>query len=70
LVVLITEDQEGKIDFIQIFGRSRPVHTEISSGRATFLLKQAMTQPQVGFLGIEWASASPARVRFANLDVA
>ncbi len=52
-VALNAEDLDGKIDFVQIFGRPGPVHIEIGSGKATFLLHQAMTQPQVNFLGIE-----------------
>jgi tRNA (guanine-N7-)-methyltransferase len=54
-VALKPEDLDGKIDFVQIFGRKGPVHIEIGTGRATFLLNQAMTQPEVNFLGIEWA---------------
>ncbi len=54
-VSLKPEDLDGKIDFVRIFGRSGPVHIEIGSGKATFLLNQAMAQPQVNFLGIEWA---------------
>jgi len=51
---LLTED--GKIDFVRIFGRCGPVHIEIGSGKAAFLLNQAKTQPDDDFLGIEWAS--------------
>jgi len=55
-VTLKAEDLDGKIDFAQIFGRSGPVHIEIGTGKATFLVNQAMAQPGVNFLGIEWAS--------------
>jgi tRNA (guanine-N7-)-methyltransferase len=54
-VMLRSEGLTGPIDFIQIFGRSAPVHIEIGSGKATFLVNQAKTQPEVNFLGIEWA---------------
>ncbi len=54
-VALKPEDLDGKIDFGRIFGRSGPVHIEIGSGRATFLLNQAKAHPQVNFLGIERA---------------
>ncbi len=54
-VVLRTEDLDGKIDFARIFGRRGPVHIEIGSGKAAFLLNQAMAQPDVNFLGIERA---------------
>ena len=50
---LLTED--GKIDFVRIFGRAGPVHIEIGAGKGTFLLNQARAQPGNNFLGIEWA---------------
>jgi tRNA (guanine-N7-)-methyltransferase len=55
-VALKIEELEGKIDFVQIFGRPDPVHIEVGSGKAAFLLNQAKAQPKVNFLGIEWAS--------------
>ncbi len=55
LVALKGEDLDGKIDFTRVFGRSGPVHIEIGTGKATFLLNQAMTQPGINFLGIERA---------------
>jgi tRNA (guanine-N7-)-methyltransferase len=56
LVGLKTEDLKEKIDFADIFGRCGPIHIEIGSGKGTFLLNQAKTQPEVNFLGIEWAN--------------
>jgi len=50
---LLTED--GKIDYVRIFGRAGPVHIEIGTGKGTFLLNQAGAQPDDNFLGIEWA---------------
>jgi tRNA (guanine-N7-)-methyltransferase len=55
-VALKIEELEGKIDFERIFGRPGPVHIEIGCGKAAFLLNQAKAQPDVNFLGIEWAS--------------
>jgi len=52
-VSLKDEDLDGKIDFVRIFGRPGPVHIEIGSGKAAFLLNQAKAMPQVNFLGIE-----------------
>jgi len=49
------EDLDGKIDFVRLFGRSGPVHIEIGTGKGTFLLNQARTEPDGNFLGIEWA---------------
>jgi len=55
LVALKGEELEGEIDFARIFGRHGPVHIEIGVGKATFLLNEAKAQPDVNFLGIEWA---------------
>ncbi len=54
-VGLNSEDLTGPVDFEEVFGRSGPVHIEIGSGRGTFLVSQARAEPQVNFLGIEWA---------------
>ena len=54
-VALRPEDLDGKIDFIRIFGRKAAVHIEIGTGKAGFLLTQARAQPELNFLGIEWA---------------
>ncbi len=55
-VSLKPEDMPERIDFAQVFGRSAPVHIEIGSGKGTFLVAQAKAQPDINFLGIEWAS--------------
>jgi tRNA (guanine-N7-)-methyltransferase len=54
-VTLQEENLGDKIDFAQLFGRCAPVHIEIGSGKATFLVAQAKAQPEADFLGIEWA---------------
>jgi tRNA (guanine-N7-)-methyltransferase len=55
-VVLKVEELDGKIDFVRIFGRSGPVHIEIGTGKAAFLLNEAKAHLEVNFLGIERAS--------------
>jgi len=55
-VSLKPEDLDGKIDFVKIFGRPCPVHIEIGTGKATFLLNQARAQTDVNFFGIEQAN--------------
>ncbi len=55
-VALKLEDLHGRIDFVQVFGRAGPVHVEIGTGKATFLLNEAKAQPGVNFLGIERAN--------------
>jgi tRNA (guanine-N7-)-methyltransferase len=55
-VVLKVEELDGKIDFVRIFGRPGPVHIEIGTGKAAFLLNEARAHLEVNFLGIERAS--------------
>ena len=45
---------DGKI-FSGIFGRPGPIHIEIGTGKGGFLLNEARDQPDVNFIGIEWA---------------
>jgi tRNA (guanine-N7-)-methyltransferase len=54
-VSLLPENLDGPIDFVRLFGRPAPVHIEIGCGKGTFLLNQARNNPEVNFLGIEWA---------------
>jgi len=54
-VSLKAEDLACRLDFVDIFGRHGPVHIEVGTGKGTFLLGEARTQPEVDFLGIEWA---------------
>ena len=55
-IVLIPEEVDGKIDFVRVFGRPGPVHIEIGTGKAAFLLNQARAHLEVNLLGIERAS--------------
>jgi tRNA (guanine-N7-)-methyltransferase len=55
-VSLKVEDLDGKIDFLRLFGRPAPIHVEVGSGKAAFLLNQAKANPNDHFLGIERAN--------------
>ena len=55
-VSIKTEDFDGKIDMVKVFGRKGPFHIEIGSGKGTFLVNQGRAHPSDNFLGIEWAS--------------
>ncbi|MDO8304115.1 MAG: hypothetical protein Q7T18_12840, partial [Sedimentisphaerales bacterium] len=55
-VVLQLENLSGRLNFGDIFRRCAPVHIEIGSGRATFLVNEAKTKPYDDFLGIEWCN--------------
>ncbi|MCF7955443.1 MAG: tRNA (guanosine(46)-N7)-methyltransferase TrmB [Phycisphaerae bacterium] len=55
-ITIDPETLEGYVDFDAIFGRKGPVHIEIGSGKGTFLVSEAMVQPENNYLGIEWAN--------------
>jgi tRNA (guanine-N7-)-methyltransferase len=54
-IALRSEDFDGRVDFVQIFGREAPLHIEIGSGKGTFLVHQARAEAGVNFVGIEWS---------------
>lgn len=54
----LTLFDDGRIDPREWFDdgrRTLPFEIEIGSGKGTFLIQQAALQPQVNYLGIEWA---------------
>jgi len=55
---VVIEQSELKVvlDFADVFGRSGEVHIEIGSGKGTFILAQAQANPDVNYLGVEWAN--------------
>lgn len=55
-VTIDPQNLSGNVEFRDIFGRNAPLHVEVGSGKGTFLLNQAKFQPDVNFIGIEWAS--------------
>jgi tRNA (guanine-N7-)-methyltransferase len=46
----------GKLKFDEIFGRCAPVHFEIGSGKATFLVNEAKSKSGEDFFGVEWCN--------------
>ena len=56
LITLKPEDLNGEIDLVRVIGRSGPLHIEIGTGKATFMLNQAKAQPNINFIGIEMAN--------------
>lgn len=53
---IATDPTAGRLDPRRWFAcPDRPLEIEIGSGKGTFLVQQAMLQPEVNFLGIEWA---------------
>jgi tRNA (guanine-N7-)-methyltransferase len=65
--------ETGRVDPRTFFPHSeRSLEIEIGSGKGTFLVQQAGLQPDVNFLGIEWAKAfcdyAADRMRRRTLD--
>lgn len=53
---IATDREAGRLDPRGWFPHpERPFEIEIGSGKGTFLVQQAMLEPEVNFLGIEWA---------------
>jgi len=50
--IKIREGEEA-FDWNQLFGNSRPVEIEIGCGRGMFIIKRALDNPAINFLGIE-----------------
>ena len=46
-------DGEEAFDWNQLFGNFRPVEIEIGCGRGMFIIKSALENPEINFLGIE-----------------
>ena len=46
-------ESEEAFDWNQLFGNSRPVEIEIGCGRGMFIIKSALENPEINFLGIE-----------------
>lgn len=55
-VALQWEPGQGRMDWVQVFGRTAPVHLEIGSGKGTFLVSEAQAYPERDFLGVERAN--------------
>ena len=49
--------EDGRFDPRALYEHpERPFELEIGSGKGTFLVQQAVLQPETNFLGIEWAA--------------
>ena len=55
-IILPAEILEGTIDWRQLFANKNPVEVEIGTGKGTFLVNSAQANPQINYLGIEWAN--------------
>lgn len=55
-IIVPAEHLEGPIDWHELFGNDNPVEVEIGTGKGTFLVNSAQANPQINYLGIEWAN--------------
>ena len=46
-------EEKEMLDFKKVFGNKHPVHIEIGSGRGEFLLRTALQNPDINFIGID-----------------
>lgn len=45
-----------RLEWSRLFGDAKPIELEIGVGKAGFLLRRALANPQINFFGIEWAN--------------
>ncbi|NIA07286.1 MAG: tRNA (guanosine(46)-N7)-methyltransferase TrmB [Actinobacteria bacterium] len=55
-IIVPVDSLHGKVDWTQLFGNDHPVELEIGTGKGTFLINAARVNPQINYLGIEWAN--------------
>ena len=58
---LITESQKYKGKFHKLFNNDNPICLEIGMGKGSFLIKKAINNPNINFIGIEKMSSILAR---------
>jgi len=46
-------EDNGILDLHKVFGNKNPIHIEIGSGRGEFLIKSAMQNPNINYIGID-----------------
>jgi tRNA (guanine-N7-)-methyltransferase len=54
-VELKVSPDAGVLDLSAVFGNARPVELEIGTGKGRFLMLAATAQPEINFLGLEYA---------------
>ncbi len=53
MIELLPELQVSRLDLVQLFGRSAPLHVDLGCGDGSFLCEIAQQFPETNFLGIE-----------------
>ena len=63
MIELLPELQVARLDLVQLFGRSAPLHVDLGCGDGSFLCEMAQQFPKRNFLGIERLTKRVEKVR-------
>jgi tRNA (guanine-N7-)-methyltransferase len=63
VIELVPELQVARLDLLQLFGRSAPLHVDLGCGDGSFLCEMAQWFPERNFLGIERLTKRVEKVR-------
>ena len=50
---MISNPEENKNKWNQVFGNNNPIHLELGMGRGDFIINMAKTYPKINFIGLE-----------------
>src|SRR5881409_232752 len=64
VIELVPELQVARLDLVQLFARSAPLHVDLGCGDGSFLCQMAQQFPKRNFLGIERLTKRVEKVRF------
>ena len=63
VIELVPELQVARLDLVQLFGRSAPLHVDLGCGDGSFVCEMAQQFPKRNFLGIERLTKRVQKVR-------
>jgi tRNA (guanine-N7-)-methyltransferase len=63
VIELVPDSQVARLDLVQLFGRSAPLHVDLGCGDGSFLCEIAQQFPKRNFLGVERLTKRVEKVR-------
>src|SRR5215216_5816891 len=63
MIELLCELHVARLDLVQLFGRSAPLHVDLGCGDGSFLCEMAQQFPERNFLGVERLTKRVEKVR-------
>jgi tRNA (guanine-N7-)-methyltransferase len=63
VIELVPESQVARVDLVQLFGRSAPLHVDLGCGDGSFICEMAQQLSNSNFLGIERLTKRVEKVR-------